>query len=111
MRALEIDPSNQAAQQEIDETRKQQLALPAPGGGSPQSEQMSHQDETLREVGSLSGPIDLKPISSDPITLHMVEDTKVIYQAIGKAAGLNVLFDPDFQSKRIPLVDLTNVDH
>jgi general secretion pathway protein D len=109
MRALEIDPSNQAAQQEIDETRKQQLALPAPGGGSPQSEQISHQDETLREVGSLSGPVELKPISSDPITLHMVEDTKVIYQAIGKAAGLNVLFDPDFQSKRIP-VDLTNVD-
>ncbi len=38
----------------------------------------------------------------------MVEDVKVIYQAIGKAAGLNVLFDPDYTSKRIP-VDLNNV--
>ncbi len=38
----------------------------------------------------------------------MVEDVKVIYQAIGKAAGLNVLFDPDYTSKRIP-IDLTNV--
>jgi general secretion pathway protein D len=38
----------------------------------------------------------------------MVEDVKVIYEAIGKAAGLNVLFDPDYSSKRIP-VDLTNV--
>ncbi len=38
----------------------------------------------------------------------MVEDVKVIYQAIGKAAGFNVLFDPDYTSKRIP-VDLTNV--
>ena len=37
-----------------------------------------------------------------------MEDAKVIYQAIGKSAGLNVLFDPDFQSKRIP-VDLTNI--
>jgi general secretion pathway protein D len=38
----------------------------------------------------------------------MVEDVKVIYQAIGKAAGFNVLFDPDYTSKRIP-VDLNNV--
>ena len=50
----------------------------------------------------------LQPVSNDPITLHMVEDVKVIYQAIGKAAGLNVMFDPDYTSKRIP-VDLTSV--
>ena len=37
------------------------------------------------------------------------EDTKVIYTAIGKTAGLNVLFDPDYQSRRIP-VDLDNVN-
>ena len=50
----------------------------------------------------------MKPVSDDPITLHMVEDSKNIYQAIGKLAGLNVIFDPDYVSKRIP-VDLTNV--
>ena len=38
----------------------------------------------------------------------MTEDAKVIYQAIGKAAGVNVLFDPDYISKRIQ-VDLNNV--
>ena len=38
----------------------------------------------------------------------MVEDTKNIYTAIGKAAGLNVIFDPKYNSTRIP-VDLTNV--
>jgi general secretion pathway protein D len=38
----------------------------------------------------------------------MAEDTKVVYQAIAKAAGVNVLFDPDFNSKRIQ-VDLNNV--
>jgi general secretion pathway protein D len=31
----------------------------------------------------------------------------VVYQAIGKAAGINVLFDPDYTSKRI-MVDLNN---
>jgi general secretion pathway protein D len=37
-----------------------------------------------------------------------VEDTKVIYQAIGKMAGLNVIFDPDYTSRRIQM-DVTNV--
>jgi general secretion pathway protein D len=108
MRALEIDPSNQAAQQEIEETHKQQMAAPAPGSNTGQGEQMSQQEASLKAISSMSAPIELKPLSSDPITLHMVEDAKVIYQAIGKTAGLNVLFDPDFTSKRIP-VDLTNV--
>jgi general secretion pathway protein D len=59
-------------------------------------------------LSTVAGPIQLKPVSNEPITLHLVEDVKVIYQAIGKAAGLNVLFDPDYTSKRVP-IDLTNV--
>ena len=69
---------------------------------------MSRQNETLASIGSISGPVELKPLSNDHPRIHMVEDVKVIYQAIGKAAGFNVLFDPDYTSKRIP-VDLTNV--
>jgi general secretion pathway protein D len=46
-------------------------------------------------------------MSNEPLTLHYSEDTKVIYQAIGKAAGINVLFDPDYTAKRIQ-VDLNN---
>ena len=57
----------------------------------------------------MGGPIHLKPISNEPLTLHMVEDSKVVYQTVGKAAGINVLFDPDYTSKRIQ-VDLTNTD-
>ncbi len=68
---------------------------------------MAGQKKTLKELNSVSGPIELQPTSNDPITIHAVEDVKNIYQAIGKAAGLNVLFDPDYTSKRIP-VDLTN---
>ena len=106
-RALQIDPANQAAQQEIDSIQAQQRAEQEE---TPQAkEQMSRQNETLNSIGSISGPVELKPLSNDPIpAIHMVEDVKVIYQAIGKAAGFNVLFDPDYTSKRIP-VDLTNV--
>ena len=106
-RALQIDPANQAAQQEIDSIQAQQRAEQEE---TPQAkEQMSRQNETLNSIGSIAGPVVLKPLSNDPIpAIHMVEDVKVIYQAIGKAAGFNVLFDPDYVSKRIP-VDLTNV--
>jgi general secretion pathway protein D len=106
-RALEIDPGNQTAQQEIDQVQVI-LQNPQAGNGPERTEQMSRQNEILDTIGSIAGPVQLKPVSNDPITLHMVEDVKVIYQAIGKAAGLNVLFDPDYTSKRIP-VDLTNV--
>jgi general secretion pathway protein D len=106
VRAYQIDPSNQTAQQEIELLQQQQTA-PAPPSAAVM-EQMAGQNEVLSTIGSMSGPVQLQPVSNDPITLHMVEDVKVIYQAIGKVAGLNVLFDPDFQSKRIP-VDLTSV--
>jgi general secretion pathway protein D len=104
-RALQIDPSNQTAQQEIDLIVASE---PKPGEPPPPPPQASQHHKVLRELGSISGPVQLKPVSNDPITLHMVEDVKNIYQAIGKAAGINVLFDPDYTSKRIP-VDLTNV--
>lgn len=101
-RALAIDGGSQAAQQEITVTERlmsdapsSTLDLPASSAPAP-------------EIASISEPLHLKPVSSDPITLHMVEDTKVIYQALGKAAGLNVIFDPDYTSRRIPM-DVTNV--
>jgi hypothetical protein len=53
-------------------------------------------------------PLQLKPASNAPITLHMADDSKVIYQAIGKVAGFDVLFDPDYVSKHVA-VDITNV--
>jgi len=104
-RALQIDPGNEAAAQEIGITQRQDKSA-APAVAPPGT---AESNAVLREVGSVAGPMTLKPVSNDPITLHMVEDTRNIYTAIGKLAGLNVLFDPDLPVKRIP-VDLTNVD-
>src|SRR5882757_1904820 len=99
-RALEIDGGNQAAAQEADATQK--LISSAP---SAQADQLGM---ATRPSSNAAGPITLQPVSNDPITLHTVDDTKNIYQAFGKLAGLNVIFDPDYTSKRIQ-VDLTNV--
>jgi general secretion pathway protein D len=104
-RALEIDPGNEAAAQEVKITEAQDRVTGAAAMGPSGS---AESRTVLKDVADISAPVELKPVSNDPITLHMVEDSKNIYTAIGKLAGLNVLFDPDYVSKRIP-VDLTNV--
>ena len=103
LRAGEIDPSNEAAQQAIAEVRKKNGEA-APAGESSLPATSGNQED----LDSMSAPAALKPLSNEPLTLHMTEDAKVIYQAIGKAAGVNLLFDPDYASKRIQ-VDLNNV--
>ncbi len=101
-RALSIDGGNQTAQQESQVTEQEMSS--APGASLQQQAPIG----PSAAVASVAAPLELKPINNDPLTLHMVEDTKVIYQAIGKAAGLNVIFDPDYTSRRIP-VDLVGV--
>jgi general secretion pathway protein D len=100
MRALEIDPSNELAAQEIKAMRDKA------GTAANQETSVNPEEAKLRGIGS---PVELKPLSNEPLTLHSVEDSKVIYQTVGRLAGVNVLFDPDYTSKRIQ-VDLTNVD-
>ena len=126
-RALQIDPGNQAAAQELQVMEKRTGNPNGPAaaagsqgaaGGAPGSpgnvtvpgmgEETPYQRQMQREISTLDGPVTLQPVSDDPLTLHMVQDTEVVYQAICKAAGLNVIFDPEYVPKRIP-VDLNDV--
>lgn len=102
-RALEIDPSNEAAKQEIEITERSEKipgAMPIPPAGTASS------SELVNEISRITGPTQLKPISNDLVTLNIPsQDTKSIYQAIGKIAGINVLFDDSpGLSKRIPVI-------
>ena len=56
-----------------------------------------------KRVQEAQGPVDLAAISNIPITLKLTEDTKVIYETVGKLAGINVLFDPDYTSRRVKI--------
>ena len=100
LRAAAIDPSNEAAEQAI-------AGLKSKITPNLQRSEIPQLPNERKRLASLASPIDLKPISNEPITLHMVEDAKIIYESLGKAAGINVLFDPEYNSKRIS-IDLTN---
>jgi hypothetical protein len=47
-------------------------------------------------------PVELQPVST-PITLNQEADARMIYETIGKLAGLTVVFDPDYVSRPIRL--------
>jgi general secretion pathway protein D len=106
-RAIQIDSGNQTAHQEIEQV-EHELSSPQSAAPSPGIPEVGGADVISRSIATVAGPIELKPVSNAPVTLHAVEDVKNIYAAIGKMAGLNVIFDPDYTSRRIP-VDLTNV--
>jgi general secretion pathway protein D len=104
--ALEIDPSNDLAAQEI---RRTQLMMQkgGTGGGQAASTSPSRQedDDPLRKrLEGASSPVALAQFPDSPITaLEMTEDSKVAYETIGKLAGINVLFDPDYTSRRLSI--------
>jgi general secretion pathway protein D len=103
-KAAEIDPSSAIAKQEIQVTNQmiQQAKAPATQGAA-------HQPSALeKRLQEASAPVELGAIPNVPINLKITEDTKVIYETIGKLAGINVLFDPDYNSRRIK-VELNSV--
>src|SRR5579863_3327759 len=103
-KAIDIDPSSAIAQQEIQHTKQMIEAAKsaAPKAAAPPT---SGVQKRLEEAG---GPVELATISNTPINLKITEDSKVIYETVGKLAGINVLFDPDYTSRRIK-IELNNV--
>jgi general secretion pathway protein D len=101
-RALAIDPSSPIAAQEL---RKVAEAM----GERNQAEEAAAEAATGPAAPTLaSQPPEIKPLSRAPISLHMSNDAKIVFDTIGKLAGLTIVYDPDFPARRIP-VDLTNV--
>jgi general secretion pathway protein D len=97
-----LDPSNTAADQEAKKT----MDLIA---GKKAAETPKTVDPNAEEEADLTKePPRLKPMSLEPINLKMTNDARVVFETIAKLAGLSVIFDPDFTSRRIS-ADLPNV--
>src|SRR5271165_6817465 len=94
-KGLEIDPSSFIAQQELKRT--QQMIKEAQ---NPQP-QASGATGLRRRLEAAQGPVELAAISNVPITLKVTEKSNVIYETVGKLAGINVLFDPDYTPRQV----------
>jgi general secretion pathway protein D len=99
-KASDIDSSSFIAQQELRRTQKMIDAANAP---PPPGAAAVPPTGLQKRVQEAQGPVDLAAISNVPITIKMTEDTKIIYETVGKLAGINVLFDPDYTSRRVKI--------
>jgi len=99
-RAQAIDPASPVADQELRATvemiTEKNRAADAAAEPPPDSNDLA------------AMPPEIKPLSRAPINLKMSNDAKMVFDTIGKLAGLTVIYDPDFPARRIT-VELNNV--
>jgi len=106
-RAIEIDPSLTAAGQQYQRTLDM---IEKRRGGDKQDDDDGDASaleidraDRRKLVESMRAPAVLRPLSTQPIDITMSQQLKVVYETIGKLAGINVLFDPDFSDKRVDI--------
>jgi general secretion pathway protein D len=103
-KAMAIDPSSAVAEQELRKTLEMLAGKQVNAGAAvPPAGDSSKESEKLLEK-----PPELRPVSREPINLKMTNDARIVFETIAKLAGLAVIFDPDFQPRRIT-TELTNV--
>jgi len=96
-RAQVLDPSSVINDQELKKTLE--MLAERVRSSEPQGEQPLLENG---EPALATAPPELKPLSRAPLNLKMANDTKVVFDTIGKLAGVNVIYDPDLQARRIP---------
>lgn len=99
-RAEVVDPSNPVARQELLKTVSLIEEHSRMQGGS---------QAPIAADQLATSPPQIKPLSRSPVNLKMSNDAKIVFETIGKLAGLTILFDPDFPARRIS-IELNNVD-
>ncbi|REJ81825.1 MAG: hypothetical protein DWQ36_05245 [Acidobacteria bacterium] len=106
--AVQLDPTNQYA---VTELRKVREEIDARRTGQTRA---SIEEMKRRKSGEMAQPPVLNPRSPEPIDLDFPEPVSLqsIYLALGKAFGINVLFDPKLrdQDLAIQLKDVTAQD-
>jgi general secretion pathway protein D len=117
--AYAIDPSLDVAEQEIRRT-KTMIERNEKGGASiavPSVEEKALSPADLErkrqqdKIATILPVPELKPLSNDPIKLKMTNKPRVLFETVGKLAGINVIFDPDYETQntiRQTTIDLEN---
>jgi general secretion pathway protein D len=102
--AVKYDVSNKLASDELVNVRARIQAR------SEEQKRLSEFEAMRARARSMALPIPvLSPRSTAPIVLKFQDQSlQNVFEALGKVAGVNVLFDPDFRDKRVN-VNLTGV--
>jgi general secretion pathway protein D len=104
-RTLEIDPTHELAAQQL--ARVNDVLAPKNGGKTEPIVPFDELRDLTKTDPGFQSQLDVKV--AGPIDLHMTQDYKVTYETLAEFAGLNVIFDPDVRSTRVP-IDLNKVN-
>jgi general secretion pathway protein D len=105
-KAYDVDPSSDIAAQEI--RRTQAMIDRVRGGGkaslNPADDALTPADLARKEqqarTDALKSVPFLKPMNPEPIDLKMTNRPRTLFETLGKLAGINVLFDPDYNTQQ-----------
>jgi general secretion pathway protein D len=110
-KAYGLDPSSSVAEQEIKTTvqmierEKKKGADSDTRGLTPSQLAKRNSEEKLDAM--LPVP-ELRPLNAQPINLKMNgQPTKILFETVGKLAGINVLFDSEFKETTKQSIELT----
>jgi len=117
-KAFAIDPSSDVAEQNLKKTldmlerNRQRGAELTPKERTMTPAELAR-DQEQEKLGRLMSPPVLRPLSAQPINLRMAnQPAKVLYDTVGKLAGVNIVFDPEYandpNARRNTTVDLNN---
>jgi general secretion pathway protein D len=113
-KAYAIDPASAIAEQEIKRTREmidRQSQQPTNSSDKGLTPGEAAEQEAEDRVARMQAIPDLKPITRQISTLKMNnQPVRVLYETVGKLAGINVVMDPEFTPGAKPnyTVDLSN---
>ena len=98
--AVQLDPTNQYAAVELERVRERVSSARA---AEPLPLTLDEMKAKTRDVAAQ--PPVLNPRSKEPISLNFPKPVSIfdIYRALGKAYGINVLFDPNLRDQNIAI--------
>lgn len=103
-KAISIDPTNEAAGQELGRILAQQVAAKKEREDALQK---ALKGQEVSVAGK--GPVKLKTLPQEPLAHFRISaDSRRVYETLGKLADLNVAFTSDFQPKPVA-IDISNV--
>ena len=112
-KAFNVDPGSMIALQNIQQAKElleEKARGLGPPGEKPLTSAEKSQKESLAMIASMLPVPELKPVTNQISLLKMNnQPPKVLYETVGKLAGINVLFDPQIQPGKNTNLDLNNV--
>ena len=117
-KAYALDPGSSIAEMEVRRTRgmiEREKKKDAAGESKPEERGLTPSEaakkQTEERVERIQSVPELRPLSQAPFNLKMNnQPPKVLFETVGKIAGINVLFDPEFTQagSRNQSIEFTN---